>query len=127
MKVLAIRLSVVFALLALLGCGGSSAPEPASYCGNMPDSGHFGLSGRVVLVISTDMKVVGTLQDGPTRYEIRGEVQDNGAFSGVMDGPTDYNISGTINSSRAADATVSWTIHYTDNEDDHVTFPIGDC
>ncbi|MEZ0326315.1 MAG: hypothetical protein ACAH95_10455 [Fimbriimonas sp.] len=116
----------MLALLAL-GCGGAGAPSPDSYCGDMPDSGHFGLSGRVVLVVAADDLVLGTLQNGSRKYEIRGELTSSGVFRGVIDGDVDYDVSGSLLSSRNEDVNVTWTIDGPGDQDDTVSFRLGRC
>jgi hypothetical protein len=111
----------------VIGCGGHGAPGPASYCGDMPDSGNFDIYGRCVLTIATDNQVLGTIDGGGRRFEIRGEMQDNGYFSGVLDGPSDYNVSGTLLSDGDEEVRVSWTIGSRAEDDDSVSFILGRC
>jgi hypothetical protein len=119
----------LFGLLCLfiLGCGGQIAPEPASYCGDMPDSGNFDIYGRCVITIGNDYRVLGTISNGPQRFEIRGEMQDNGYFTGVLDGTTDYTVSGTMLSNGDDQVTLDWTIGPKADNQDHVQFSLSRC
>jgi hypothetical protein len=93
----------------------------------MPDSGNFDLFGRIVIVVASDNSVVGTLENGSRRFEIRGELSPTGVFRGVLDGPGDYNVSGTILTSRNQAVMATWTIDGPGDEDDSVQFQFGDC
>ncbi len=117
----------VLALGLALGCGGTGPPSADSYCGEMPNSGGYGLFGPVVLVIGKDQRVQGTLQHGDQRYEIRGEITSQGVFVGVLDGPVNYDVSGTLLTTRSENVNVSWTINRPGAEADRVFFSLGDC
>ncbi len=93
----------------------------------MPDSGHYGISGRVVLVIARDNSVLGTITSGSRRYEIRGEITNQGVFRGILDGEEDYDVSGTLLTSRNAEVSASWTLNGPGDVDDTVMFRLGQC
>ena len=93
----------------------------------MPDSGNFDIYGRCVITIGTDYQVLGTISRGSDRFEIRGEMQANGYFTGILDGPVDYNVSGTMQSSGSDDVTINWTIGARADENDQVSFTLGRC
>lgn len=114
-------------VLPVIGCGGVGAPSPSNYCGEMPDSGFYDLYGPVVLVVQADERVIGTLQNGTRRFEIRGDLSPNGSFRGVLDGAIDFDVSGTIQSSRSQDVAAAWTITGPGDQIDNVTFRLGDC
>jgi hypothetical protein len=117
-----------FLLLLVGGCAGGGAPAPASYCGEMSDSGNYDLYGRVVMVIGPDNRVLGTLEREGLKFEIRGEMHPSGIFTGLLDGTDyDYVISGSILSQDDDRAYANWTIDGDGDEDDSVSFWLGKC